>query len=91
MKSLQNASGAPSPLRIITTITDDAFVNDNQGNSALTGICIDLWRKTAKDLNLAYEIEIAGSWAEMVQAFKQNRADVIIQTMDDSQMNHESK
>ena len=73
-------------IRVITTITNDRFVGRTEKDSSLTGICVDLWHKTAKELNLTYDIEIAGSWADMVQAFKENRADVIMQRMDESQM-----
>ena len=72
--------------RIVTTITKTKFVFQHPKTSTLAGICVDLWRKIASELNLTYTVDIVDSWWQMHPHFAQNKSDVIMERMDDGQM-----
>ena len=52
----------------------------------MEGICVDLWRQVAEELNLSYIMKEARDWPEMLKTFKSDQADVILQRMDDGMM-----
>ena len=71
---------------VITLVSHDSYVGLLDGStSALTGICVDLWNRTANDLSLEYSLEIVNIWPKMLEAFEDNRAQVIMQKMDEGQ------
>ena len=74
-----------SVTRVVTCLSDNWFVYREDNESGLKGIGIDLWRKTAKDLNLTYQIQVQ-EWWEMMDTFNNGQADIIVQTMNDDQM-----
>ena len=80
-----------SAIRVVTTITNDIYVRDvgqESGDVPLTGLCVDLWRKTAKDLNITFDMKATGTWQEMMESA--NVSDVLVQRIDaDSMRNQE--
>ena len=66
--------------RIVTTVVGDAYVKLT--SNVLEGICIDIWKRVAMDLGINYSIEIAEKWTDMFEILRDNRADVIVQTID---------
>ena len=82
-----------SAIRVVTTITNDIYVRDvgqESGDGQLTGLCVDLWRKTAKDLNITFDMKVTGTWKEMVESLTANVSDVLMQRIDaDSMRNQE--
>ena len=80
-----------SAIRVVTTITNDIYVRDvgqESGDVQLTGLCVDLWRKTAKDLNITFDMKAKGTWREMMESA--NVSDVLVQRIDtDSMRNQE--
>ena len=73
-------------VRVVTVDVRNKFVYRDDENSALKGICIDLWRRIAKDLNLTYVVEEVDSWSAMMNKFKEGEADVIMQRINDGDM-----
>ena len=74
-----------SAIRVVTTITNDIYVRDasqDSGSLQLAGLCVDLWRKTAKDLNVTFDMRVTGTWKEMVESLKANDTDVLMQRVD---------
>ena len=76
-------SGTPFVTRVVTFDSNDNFVNYNEENSVLGGICIDLWQRTAKDLNITYEMKKVDSWQEMMESLRKNESDVLVNSFTD--------
>ena len=77
-------------IRVMTTITNDIYVNDvgqKSGRLQLTGLCVDLWRKTAKDLNVTFDMNVTRTWQEMVESL--NVSDVLMQRIDVDSMRNQ--
>ena len=72
--------------RLVSTVTYGDYVFEHKDTSVLAGICVDLWKEIALDLNLTYTFELVDSWWEMHPHFKANKSDVIMERMDDAQM-----
>ena len=72
--------------RLVTTTTFGKFVFYHPNSSVLSGICWDLWREIASDLNLTQTVDVVNSWWEMHPHFAENKSDVIMERMDDNQM-----
>ena len=69
--------------RVVTTNSGSSFVYQDKSDLILKGICVDLWKQTAADLNLTYEMEIATNWEKMMTVFRKGKTDVIVERMDD--------
>ena len=72
--------------RVVTTVTKTNFVFQTTPGSVLSGICVDLWNETAKELNLTYSVDIVHRWKDMFNHFNLNKSDVIMERMNDGQM-----
>ena len=83
--SLSDLLPSSSVTRVLTCVSDSLFVYREDEESELKGIAIDLWRRTAKDLNLTYQIQVQ-EWWDMMRTFNGGQADIIVQTMNDDQM-----
>ena len=44
----------------VTHNTRDKCVRDNDG--VLEGLCIDIWQKVARDLNISYKMDVVDNW-----------------------------
>jgi ABC-type amino acid transport substrate-binding protein len=62
-----------APLRVVLRVAPP-FVID-EGDGEMSGISVDLWRSVAEDLQLTYEVEVAGL-EEMLEAIARGEADV---------------
>ena len=69
--------------RVVTTNSNDRFVFKDLTDFSMKGICLDLWERTSRDLNITYSMEVAKDWLEMVDIFGDNQADIIVERMDD--------
>ena len=67
-------------VNIVTVDTSDDYVHSRFG--VLEGICMDIWRRIANDLDLSYSLTIADNWVQMFNIFRNGSADVIVQTID---------
>ena len=76
-------------VKVVTTVTNNLCTgrkndhDDVHGEYSLTGICVDLWQRTAKDLNLTYDLNIAKSWQEMLISLENGSADVFMERISD--------
>ena len=72
--------------RVLTAVSassGDNYVYKEGG--ILRGFCIDLWKQIAEDLNIDHTLE-AVSWSKMLRGFRNKRADIIVQRIDDNRM-----
>ena len=83
--SVENLFSSSLITRVVTCVSNNSYVSRDDGQSKLKGIAIDLWRRTAQDLNLTYQIQVQ-EWWEMMRTFNDGHADVILQTMNHDQM-----
>ena len=72
--------------RVVTYVTRNNFVFRRENDSVLSGICIDLWNRTAQLLNLSYTVDIVDTGLQLVTHFKENRSDIIVQRIDEGTM-----
>ena len=72
--------------RAVSYDSSNDFVFRRHTDSMLTGICVDLWNETARRLNLTYSLEMVDQWPDMFKNFNENRSDIIVQRMDESQL-----
>ena len=57
---------------------DTQNINIKNVSNVLVGDCIDIWRRTAHDLNITYSINLAKSWNEMISFLREDRVDIIV-------------
>ena len=57
---------------------DTQNINIKNVSNALEGICMDIWRRTAYDLNITYTINYAKSWNETISYLREDRVDIIV-------------
>ena len=74
----------------VTWASDDNCAHYKEAKSTLAGICIDLWNRTARDLNLTSEVKVASTWSDMIAHFQDGRADVILHKMTATQLKAEN-
>ncbi len=67
--------------RVVTAVAKDRFVFFDPNSSELSGIALELWRRTARDLNLTYALDVR-NWTELIAGLEENRCDVIAQRLD---------
>ena len=72
--------------RVVTLLSRNNYVFRNRIDASLSGICVDLWKRTARDLRLPYSVEVVNSWVEMYASFRDNKSDLILQRMDEGHM-----
>ena len=76
--------------RAVTMVSDNQMVRQDIDSPSLSGICIDLWIRSAEMLDLKYSLEVVDLWPKMLQAFKENKTDVVLQRMDAGQLQKEN-
>ena len=74
--------------RVVTTLVENKCIYRVPESQALTGICADLWNKTASNLNLTFTVDIVDDWWEQFTYYSNNLTDVIMERVDDAQMIH---
>ena len=74
--------------RVVTTLVENKCVHRVPESQALAGICVDLWNKTASDLNMTFSVDIVDNWWDMFSYYSTNQTDVIMERVDDAQMNY---
>ena len=72
--------------RVVTSVTRNHFVFQRDPDPVLKGICMDLWRKTATELNLTFSVQIVEPFTAMHDIFRQKKADIIVQRIEDDQL-----
>ena len=77
-----------SPLtRVVTVIVRNKFVyREDENSGPLKGICVDLWKQIAEDLKITYAVEEADFWTVQLKKFKEDKADVIMQRINEEDM-----
>ena len=65
-------------VRVVTYNTNSSCIHLNSYGE-LDGICIQLWRRTAMDLNMTYKVSILDSWTDMINHFQENNSDIVVQ------------
>ena len=72
--------------RVVTSNGNDKFLHKDPTDFTMKGICIDLWERTSRELNISYTMEVAEDWEKMTTVFVNNQADIIVERMDQRQM-----
>ena len=72
--------------RVVTFAGENHFLFKDEHSENVRGICWDLWKRTANELNISYSLTLVEHWFEMFKTFEENKADIIIQRIDDEQM-----
>ena len=65
-------------VRVATHNTNTSCIHLNSFGE-LDGICMQLWRRTAMDLNMTYKVSILDSWDDMIHHFQANNSDIVVQ------------
>ena len=74
--------------RVVYTLSGDKFVYHDPDSNDLTGVCVDLWQKTASDLNLTYSLTVRNR-TDMIADLEKNRWDVVMGRVDPAYLNLE--
>ena len=67
--------------RVVTLNANDRFIYRDKTDLTLTGICIDLWKRTSIDLNIDNSVTETSSWEELLGHFENKTADVVVERM----------
>ena len=76
-------------LKIVTFDTQN--INVKNVSNVLEGICFDIWRRTAHDLNITYTINYAISWNHMISYLREDRVDIIVHAVSRGELGHLSE
>ena len=70
-------------VRAMTVVTYDDFVDIDEIDSNLKGICVSIWRRLADDLGLVDSLIPKSEWPDLLAIFEHNATDVIVQRVDE--------
>ena len=70
--------------RAVTEESGDNCVSVENGEPS--GICINLWKQIARELNIKYEIKAFVNPDQSLAVFKNKSVDIVIKKLDDIQM-----
>ena len=75
--------------QVVTFDSADICVQARNGDSNhLEGICVDIWRRLAEDLNINYTMITKSNWTQMMDHAKNEKSDVIIHAMNDGMLSY---
>ena len=72
-------------MRVLTVVTKDRFVFFDPDSAQLSGIVVELWHRTAHDLNLTLSLDVR-NWTGMIAGLAENHWDVIAQRINGVEM-----
>ena len=87
--NVTSSKEAPLFARAVTSNGNDQFAMKDKATGKWSGICFDLWRKVASDLNIDYNLTQVDSWFDTFKMIENDEADVIVQLADFTQISPE--
>ena len=67
-------------------VANDKCVSKDLNDLTLKGICVDLWVRTSRELNISYKLEEVENWMDLFELFKANKTDVIVNRLNHAKM-----
>ena len=71
--------------RALTFVSRGSYVYRHSADYSLTGICIDLWTRTTRDLNISSTLDLLDGFGDVIEYFRTNKTDIMIMPIDEDQ------
>ena len=73
-------------VRAMTVVTYDDFVDIDEIDSSLKGICVSIWRRMAADLGLVESLDTTSKWPNLIPKLESNEMDIIVERISEPYM-----